>query len=171
MSSRGRLGKLYGARYPANWRALAGQVTRGRRRASSEAPRLGFLDERSLTLWLNPLQKQLVFRCNQIVHAEYPFIVPCPALCLTQLPWVPGTAVRFSFLLQLYEGAEDTCTTVGPPWPDLFRPPTSLTAAPATAGKAWMAGRSPAKGISGCIERAMNRRFRSTGQPRVKHAA
>jgi hypothetical protein len=25
--------------------------------------------------WLNPLQKQLVFRCNQIVHAEYPFII------------------------------------------------------------------------------------------------
>jgi hypothetical protein len=88
---------------------------------------------------------------------------PMPGLVPSQLPWVPGTAVRFSFLLQLYEGAEDTCTTVGPPWPDLFRPPTSLNAAPATAGKAWMAGRSPAKGISGCIERVMNSRFRSTG--------
>jgi hypothetical protein len=102
MSSRGRLGKLYGARYPANWRALAGQVTRGRRRASSEAPRLGFLDERSLTLWLNPLQKQLVFRCNQIVHAEYPFIVharPCafPASVGTR----HGCPVQL--LLQLYE--------------------------------------------------------------------
>ena len=47
-----------------------------------------------------------------------------PGLVPSQLPWLPGTAVWFSFLLHLYEGAEDTCTTVGPPWPDLFRPST-----------------------------------------------
>src|SRR5713226_2820554 len=90
-------------------------------------------------------------------------------------PRVKPTAVRFSFSLQRYEGAEDTCTTDGPPWPDLFRPPASLNAAPPTAGTAWMAtdqvrglkahGPSPAKGSSGCIERATNNRFRSTGQP------
>ena len=44
--------------------------------------------------WLNPLQKQLVFRCNQIVHAEYPFIVharPCafPATVGTRYRWSP----------------------------------------------------------------------------------
>src|SRR5712692_8356739 len=93
-------------------------------------------------------------------------------------PRVKPTAVRFSFSLQLYEGAEDTCTTDGPPWPDLFRPPASLNAAQPTAGTAWMAtdqvrglkahGPSPAKGSSGCIERATNNRFRSTGQPWVK---
>src|SRR6266851_985050 len=96
-------------------------------------------------------------------------------------PRVKPAAVRFSFSLQLYEGAEDTedtCTTDGPPWPDLFRPPASLNAAPPTAGTAWMAtdqvrglkahGPSPAKGSSGCIERATNNRFRSTGQPWVK---
>src|SRR5882724_8836517 len=76
------------------------------------------------------------------------------------------TAVRFSFLLQLHE--EDTGTTFGSPWPDLFRPPTSSNVALSTAGKAWMAGTSPAKGIVGCIERATNNRFRSTGQPWAK---
>ena len=75
-----------------------------------------------------------------------------------------ATAVRFRVLLQLYEGAEDTGTTFDPPWPDLFRLPTSSNKALSAAGKAWMAGTSPAMGISGCIVRIANNRFRSTGQ-------
>src|SRR5216683_7531425 len=58
------------------------------------------------------------------------------------------TAVRFSFSLQLHEGAEDTGTTFCSPWPGLSRPPTSWNVALGTAGKTWMAGTSPAKGIS-----------------------
>src|ERR1700732_1613683 len=58
-----------------------------------------------------------------------------------------AAAVRFRVLLQLYEGAEDTGTTFDPPWPDSFRPPTSSNKALSAAGKAWMAGTSPATGI------------------------
>src|SRR6266446_9562310 len=82
--------------------------------------------------------------------------------------WMAGTrltAVRFGFLLQLHKGAEGPGTTFGSPWPDLVRPPTSLNVALSTAGKAWLAGTSPAKGIAGCRERATNNRFCSTGQP------
>src|SRR6266851_8612034 len=45
-------------------------------------------------------------------------------------------------LLQLYESAAAECTTFGPPWPDLFRPPTSSPSAPSNGKKAWMAGSS-----------------------------
>jgi hypothetical protein len=38
----------------------------------------------------------------------------------------------------------DFGTTSDTPWPDLFRPPTSLSAAPPAGSKAWMAGPSPA---------------------------
>jgi hypothetical protein len=47
-------------------------------------------------------------------------------------------------------------------------PSTSSSVALSTAGKAWMAGTSPAKGVVNCIERATNNRFRSTGQPWLK---
>src|SRR5882724_9058188 len=60
------------------------------------------------------------------------------------------TAVRFRLFLQLYEDAVYDCTTVGPPWPDLFRPPTSSDVALSPARKAWMAGPCPATGIVGC---------------------
>src|SRR6266851_3995910 len=45
-------------------------------------------------------------------------------------------------LLQLYESAAAECTTFDPPWPDLFRPPTSSPSAPSNGKKAWMAGPS-----------------------------
>ena len=51
-----------------------------------------------------------------------------------------STAVGISFSLPLCEWAADTCTSFGPPWPDLLRPPTSSNAALSTAGKAWMPG-------------------------------
>src|SRR5437016_5056394 len=75
------------------------------------------------------------------------------------------TAVRFSTLPQLYEGAYDSCATFGSPWPDLVRPPTSSNVALSPAGKAWMAGPSPTKGVRGCITRSINNRLPSTGQP------
>jgi hypothetical protein len=45
------------------------------------------------------------------------------------------TAVRFSFSLQLHAGATDIWTTLGSPWPDLFRPPTSSKGARSAGGK------------------------------------
>jgi putative ABC transport system substrate-binding protein len=38
--------------------------------------------------------------------------------------------------LQLYVSAADECTTFDPPWPDLFRPPTSSPIVPSTGKKA-----------------------------------
>ena len=67
-------------------------------------------------------------------------------------------------MVQLYEGAAGECTTFSPLWPDLVRPPTSSEITPETAGKAWMAGPSPATGISSCVWTATQNRFRSTEQ-------
>src|SRR4029077_16478233 len=78
------------------------------------------------------------------------------------------TAVRFRLFLQLYEDAVYDCTTVGRPWPDFFRPPTSADVALSPARKAWMAGPGPATGIVGCAELATNNRFRSTEHPWAK---
>src|SRR6266851_7589239 len=89
-------------------------------------------------------------------------------------PRLSGSAVFCSYT----KVKADTGTTFCSPWPDVVRPLTSSNVALSTAGKAWMPtdqvrglrahGPSPAKGISGCIERATNNRFRSTGQPWVE---
>ena len=60
---------------------------------------------------------------------------PCPALCLPGYRGYPVPLVR--------------------PWPDLLRPSTPSRPLSEPRSKTWVAGTSPAKGISGCTERAM----------------
>jgi hypoxanthine phosphoribosyltransferase len=104
-----------------------------------------------------------LYRCRGGIKARPVRVMGCDSFAT---PAGSYTAVRFSFLLQLCEGAEDTCTTVGPPWPDLFRLSTPSRPLREPRSKTWVAGTSPATGISGCIDRITNNLFRSTGQPR-----
>src|SRR5439155_12585943 len=60
---------------------------------------------------------------------------------------------RCSFLLQLHKRAEDTGTTFCSPWLGSSRPSTPSRPSAKPHSKTWVAGASPARGISGCIER------------------
>src|SRR5262245_39879009 len=87
-------------------------------------------------------------------------------------------AVRFSAWQQPQEDGEDTSTTGGPLWPDLFRgpsahgldpwAPTSSSLAVSLPRKTWMAGTSPAKAIFSCIKFTTDDRRPGTGQPWIK---